>query len=167
MSLTVQSQEHRPFLNRTVFNSYLELGTALNNHIIPFTFDINFGARVYDYAFIGLNFSVDVPIERSDYSHWDLSYICIPVGFDIRALIPASRSFYPYLEFSSSLVFSNYDPIYGAKIRAGMGFDIKRFSFGIGYLLYRVGYSDHCATGFEKQFHLGYVKFGVRIGRTE
>ena len=141
---------------------YVESGAALCSTDLPVSFDINFGARVYDYAFFGLSISADLIFESNYYHHsssLDYEDVFIPVGFDIRGFIPANRNFYPYFEFASSMVFlpSSYHPIFGAKIRAGMGFEIGRFSFGLGYVTYR-GDPDG-------KWNLGYAKIGIRIGK--
>lgn len=152
-----QNQD-RPFLKQTVFNMYVESGVALCSTELPVSFDINFGARVYDYAFFGLSISADLIFESYHLSSWDFEDVFIPVGFDIRGFIPANRNFYPYVEFASSMVFlpSSYY-LFGAKIRAGMGFEIGRFSFGLGYMTYR-GDPDG-------KWNLGYAKIGIRIGK--
>ena len=141
----------RPFVKDARFQSYLSAGFFDGNIQMGVDGIWSCGVRIFDYGYVGLQTGF-----RYSFKYYD--YWVIPLQVDLRGYYPINRMIHPYVEFSPGLelrILRDYwedDYIQYFSYYVGAGFDIRRFSIGVGY--YR-GYYSH-------NFH---VKMEVKIGR--
>ena len=147
----------RPF-QKIRFQSYLHAGVVFLPDAWGPTFDASVGARLREYAYIG--------IETGFHYIWDVGYegdtdlsivlVYMPIGINLKGYIPVGKKIYPYINCSLG-AFINVDntDFSGFYCQVGAGIDIKRFSLGIGYSTIRNGGNINC----------GYVKLGIRLGK--
>ncbi len=140
------------------FQSYVYAGTIFQAGIGGPSVDLSFGARLFDYAYVGIETGFHMPITDAIYYYED-TYLFgyIPIGLNIKGYIPTGKKIFPYINctlggFVGVIDFGGHNGFY---CQVGAGIDIKRFSFGIGY-------SGLVQTG---AINCGYVKLGVRIGK--
>lgn len=155
--------------NGIKFQSYIYAGATFLEHAGGPTIDINIGARIYDYFYIGIETGFRCVFEeieyfgyRYDYERWyedSITAKCgyIPIGVNLKGYIPTGKKIYPYINCSLGgfIGVMDLNGLNGFYCQVGAGIDIKRFSFGIGY------------TGLVKEStaNCGYVKLGVRLGK--
>lgn len=149
---TITNTPTKPF-QKIRFQSYLYAGTVFLQEAVGPTFDASVGARLREYAYIGIEtgFHYLTIIDHGG----DFSYI--PIGINLKGYIPVGKKIYPYINCSlgAFIGLSDFDDLYGFYCQVGAGIDIKRFSLGIGYSTIMNGGNLNC----------GYVKFGIRLGK--
>ncbi len=177
------NEGERPFIKRAMFNMYIDwnfhLGASTDTYDggynAGFTWGggmyFTFGARIYDYVFVGAGFGAEVL--PTIFSGYDVEgFFNIPTFVNVRAFLPATSRIYPYIDIAAgpSCLFYlekfnafSFMPL-GANVRVGVGVDFSRFSLGLGYE--GIYYTDDYYT--EKfGIHTFYLKFGIRIGAME
>ena len=123
-----------------------------------------YGCRFNEYAFLGAGIGVSGNFykENGRYS----GSVQVPLFGDLRIFIPTKKTaLYPYFAASLGPQFRCYGFIEGqreskfgvqAYFRAYTGLEYKRFTLGVGYMMW----------GDEKaQTHFGFVKLGIRLSR--
>lgn len=150
------SDGQKPFIKKIKFQGYGYLGLPFSSNAVGPSFDLNLGARFYDYFYLGLELGY-APIFVKEYgysyysgysyyySYWDILHD-VTIGINMKGYIPVSEKLYPYANLSLGF---HYPTLFGMQL--GLGVDYKRLSCGMGYELLLLG------------GHLGYVKFGVRF----
>lgn len=192
----------RPFIKRAMFNMYIDwnLHSGKSNPS-PFGFTwgggmyFTFGARIYDYVFVGAGFGAEILPCLSTYNiswYYDTyidGFFNIPAFINVRAFIPATDRIYPYLDVAAGPSVSFYlDQFEGFEIlpiafnlRVGLCVDFSRFSLGVGYeglfgKIDRIIYEYNTQTGEIIDYwwsrdklgvHTAYLKLGIRIGPME
>lgn len=146
----------RPF-QKIRFQSYLHAGAIFLKEAGGPTFDVSVGARLREYAYIG--------IETGFHLIWDIhyDYSCdsavayVPIGINLKGYVPVGKKkIYPYINCSlGAFIDVDRTDFYGFYCQVGAGIDIKRFSLGIGYSTIMNGGNLNC----------GYVKLGIRLGK--
>lgn len=159
-----KSHSDRQKDSRVLFNAYAEMGCTFAAYEAGPSLSVAAGARIYDYAFVGLSFGSEAPFGTRGY--YGLDAVEFPLMVDLRGYLPTKTSFYPFMEFAFGVDFlddfsyTQYYYLYPAvcaKIRLMLGLEYKRIVFGMGY---------NCMTfGGGASAHFGYAKVGVRIGR--
>ncbi len=161
-------QISRPFIKDARFQSYFSAGYFDGSLSRGVEGMWSCGVRIFDYGYAGLQTGLRYAWKYG-YEYW-----MIPMWVDLRGYYPINNLIHPYIEFSCGLEFRRYmsigydypyyGPYYGYPGRnsrdwlqyfsyyVGAGFDISRFTMGVGY--YRGFYS-----------HNLHVKMGVKIGR--
>ena len=144
------------------FQAYSYLGADFNSAMGGPTLDVSAGVRITDYFYAGLEtgfhtMMADLYVSTS-YALYPYSVFMvggyIPIGLNMKGYLPVTEKFMPYLnctlggamgciDFSGRAFYCN----------VGTGFDLGRFSFGIGYM--NLGGS----------MHNGYVKLGYKFGK--
>ena len=127
--------------------------------------DLSLGMRLWDYGYIGVEMGFHSLFFTTEFVDWenfkvykDISTNAyMPVGINLKGYIPTGKKIYPYVNCSLGGFFGMIvlDGLNGFYCQAGVGIDVKRFSFGIGY------------NGLVKYdtANCGYVKLGVRFGK--
>ena len=142
---------------------YVNLGAIFNAMGGGPTFDVNVGARIHNYFYVGVEtgfHSLLTPYEYIyDYTRFSgvLFEAYVPLGINLKGYFTKSRVVNPFINCSLGGFFgiADLDGLNGFFCQAGAGIDVKRFSFGIGY------------SGLVKYdtAHCGYVKLGCRFGK--
>ena len=121
--------------------------------------DLSLGMRLWDYGYIGVETGFHSLLQRIYFydNEYNSTLAYIPVGINLKGYIPTGKKIYPYVNCSLGGFFGMIvlDGLNGFYCQAGVGIDVKRFSFGIGY------------NGLVKYdtANCGYVKLGVRFGK--
>ncbi len=172
----------RPFIKRAMFNMYIDwnLHLGATDHYTSVFYNedayagftwgggmyLTFGARIYDYVFVGAGFGAEfLPsiYTAKDYETgwWDSykyvgGFCNMPIFFNARAFIPATSRVFPHVDIAvgpSMLFYLDrlndfmLCPV-ATYLRIGIGVDISRFSIGVGYegvyghILYNEGHLD-------------------------
>ena len=170
-SQTASTQTTKP-ASRAVYQGIIEFsGFVGNNNGITdggIGIDIINGVRINKYVFMGLG--VGSHDDFASYQGFTIFSANMNVFTDVRAYIPTKiEGFYPYLGTAIGPMISFYQGAYGygqsvseskiytyAFFRINAGFDIKRFTLGLGYELW--------ANKTEKLNYF-FFKFGVRLGK--
>lgn len=124
--------------------------------------DLSLGMRLWDYGYIGVEMGFHSLFFTTESMDWESSKVTyteayIPLGINLKGYIPTGKKIYPYVNCSLGgfIGLIELDGLNGFYCQAGVGIDVKRFSFGIGY------------NGLVKYStaNCGYVKLGVRFGK--
>ncbi len=127
--------------------------------------DLSLGMRLWDYGYIGVEMGFHSLFFTTEFVDWENFKVYkdtstnayMPVGINLKGYIPTGKKIYPYVNCSLGGFFGMIvlDGLNGFYCQAGVGIDVKRFSFGIGY------------NGLVKYdtANCGYVKLGVRFGK--
>lgn len=166
---TIGSSSQKYSFNGVKLQSYIYAGGVFFKQAGGPTFDANIGARLYDYAYIGIEAGFHyIFLNQNIYDtnrYGDIIKIgtrivhrgYIPIGINVKGYIPVGKKIYPYINcsFGSFIGLFDFNSVNGFYCQAGAGIDIKRFSIGLGYSgLIQLG-----------SFTCGYVKLGVRLGK--
>lgn len=145
---------------------YVYIGSVFDAVSGGVTVDASVGMRLWKYAYVGVEIGFHTlfgTLTMYDYylgyTSYQLTGAYVPVGVNMKGYIPAGvgKRIYPYINcslggFIGAIDFAGSDGFY---CQVGVGIDIGRFSFGIGY------------TGLvtETTGSGGYIKLGARFGR--
>lgn len=129
--------------------------------------DLSLGMRLWDYGYIGVETGFHSLLQRIDYSYdyeyyeYNSTLAYIPVGINLKGYIPTEKEIYPYVNCSLGGFFGFMDlnRYNGFYCQAGVGIDVKRFSFGIGYN----GFVNYHFINKNHTISCGYVKLGARF----
>lgn len=157
----------RPFQNIR-FQSYLYAGVAFFKQAVGPTFDASVGARLREYAYIGIEtgfhtifynrrISYKNQYGNIRYRSYTATLGYVPIGINLKGYVPVGKKIYPYINcsFGSFIGLFEINKVNGFYSQVGAGIDIKRFSLGIGYSVIMNGGNFNC----------GYAKFGIRLGK--
>lgn len=148
---------------------YVTLGCIFNSTGGGPTFDASIGAKMFDYFYIGAEtgfHSMFTPVNfdytSSDGNLWHVEGTLfegyIPLGVNMKGYITKNRIVNPYINCSLGGFFGIGDTLGGWNgfyCQVGAGFDIKRFTFGVGYSGLVISDVASC----------GYIKLGIRFGK--
>ena len=144
---TIGSSSQKYSFNGVKLQSYIYAGATFLEHAGGPTVDINIGARIYDYFYIGIETGFRCVFEEIEYLGYGYEYErwyedsitvkCgyIPIGANLKGYIPTGKKIYPYINCSLGgfIGVMDFNGLNGFYCQVGAGIDIKRFSFGIGY----------------------------------
>lgn len=133
------------------------------------TLDVSVGAKIYEHFYIGAETGFHSLLTHVDYEYVDpdgnLRHVegtlfegYIPLGVNMKGYITKNKVVNPYINCSLGGFFGIGDTMNGWNgfyCQVGAGFNIKHFTFGIGY------------SGLVKYdtASCGYIKLGVRFGK--
>ena len=163
---TYKPQPHKiskPTLTPIKFSGHVLVGNLFGKYwskAMPTRFmagpavDVSLGMSIYEYFYMG----VESGFHTAFYTHVqrpELYLGFVPIGANIKVFFTRKNRVNPYATFS----FGGYigvskesDGINGTNIQIGLGLEVSRFSFGVGY------------SGLSKN-HMGieggYVKLGI------
>lgn len=165
------------YIHNILLNGYLELGVPFTATAVGPGFSGTIGVRFYDYAFVGFNAGIDAIFTSYALTGVKGCMISVPLMFNFRAYYPVNDGLYPFFDFSAGLnnIFSSayyytqeeenivshnkrmsYDGL-ASRVRILFGIEYKRIEAGLGY--------DCVPLGGGNAMHLGYFKFGIRLGK--
>lgn len=183
-SISRKALNHGKYLNKIKPQAYLYFGTPIEKNGAGPAIDASFGARFYDYFYLGLELGYACVFEKTEWIYTDASgnrstvvniwmYThMITLSANMKAYLPVSEKVFPFMNLSLGLgVFPldgmihdqqnrpEYDLYLGNSItwfnmQMGAGVDLGRFSIGIGY---------HLLSKNDVRANLGYLKVGVRL----
>lgn len=145
------------------FQGYAHLGADFNSVMGGPTLDISAGVRITDYFYAGLELGFHTLMADLYITDFQAMYPYsvfmvggyVPIGLNMKGYLPVSKKFMPYINCTLGGAIGCID--FGDEgffhCNVGAGFDLGRFSFGIGYMNLG-GSMDN-----------GYVKLGYRFGR--
>ena len=151
---------NRPFIKGVRFNGYFEMHILFSDPNRNRTYyglcpSASMGVRIFDYGYVGVMTGTD--LEFGDYNDYSILRLVVPFMIDTRGYFPINEKYHPYLEFAcgGGAVFDESEYV-GTKVKFRLcaGIDIRRLSLGLGWN----------ATGTSN--HQGFVKVGVKIGKT-
>ena len=150
--------DSRPFVKDVRFQGYLTSGLYYGDNLCLDLFSLSLGIRLFDYGYVGIKtgflWDLTATYDLDGVHHFGHIRFRMPVMLDLRGYYPISRTIHPYFEFSPGLEPSLLETGYlSFAYQLGLGFDINHFTFGVGYY-----------SGFGQ--HNGYLKLGVRLGKT-
>ena len=151
------------------FQGYATLGCIFNSIGGGPTLDVSVGTKIYEHFYIGAETGFHSLLTHVDYeyTHSDGSWRhvegtlfegYIPLGVNMKGYITKNKIINPYINCSLGGFFGVGDAMKGLNgfyCQAGAGFDIKCFTFGVGYSGLVIYDTASC----------GYIKFGVRFGK--
>lgn len=161
------------YIHRIMPSGYIEFGAPFTAIAAGPSLQGIFGARFYDYAFVGFSMGIDALFSNPT----NTCVINLPLLFDFRVFYPVQDNLYPFFEFSCGMnnLFSSYDYSVDnggivqhykkrmsydgltARVKILFGIEYKRIEAGLGY--------DCVPLGGGNAMHLGYFKFGIRLGK--
>ena len=165
------------YIHNILLNGYLELGVPFTATAVGPELSGTLGVRFYDYAFVGFNAGIDALFTSYILTGVKGCIISVPLMFNFRAYYPVNDGLYPFFDFSVGLnnIFSSayyytqdgesilshnkrmsYDGL-TARVKILFGIEYKRIEAGLGY--------DCVPLGDGNAMHLGYFKFGIRLGK--
>ena len=144
----------RPFIKGVRFQAYLTTGFYYGNGLCFDLPSFSIGIRIFDYGYVGIKtgFLLDVSGFFQYYHHDAPDETRCPVLLDLRGYYPINKTIHPYIEFSPGFEIALSEGYLDFSYQIGFGFDINRFSFGVGFY-----------SGFGE--YNGYLKYGVRLGK--
>lgn len=150
---------------QTTYNSIIEfqghigVGTIFQENAGGPTLEVSAGARIADALYVGMTTGYSALFTR--YKEYGIKYKIdegyFPVGLNLKWYFANGTRGQLYVEYTSGLFFGSlslrdYIKV-GNMFQFGLGLDINRFNFGIGYSgLYKEGTSSS-----------GYIKLGYRF----
>lgn len=134
--------------------------------------DVTLGVKIYERLFIGFETGYHHffarYLDRStiyDYngSHFSLGYV--PLGANFKGYFLRNSKVLPYISCSLGGFIGVVDlnGMNGFHCQVGLGAEIRRFSFGIGYNGIKITKIDGTSVNNIEASNLGYVKFGMRF----
>lgn len=149
------------------YGGYIEfggyVGEKYGNPMGGVVMDIVNGCRFNDYAFVGLGFGL---YNFFSDSYYGFTYkLGIPIYADLRATYPTKKGVNPFfgiavgpkIDFLTLADrYDSLDPEVMAFYRMNFGFEVKRFTMGVGYQM--EGKSGNYTHFFD-------LRFGARLGR--
>jgi hypothetical protein len=145
------------------FQGYFTLGTIFTSISAGPTVDLNLGVKIYEHFYLGVEsgfHTMLTPINDNyleSLENW-ISEMYIPLGVNMKIFFTKNKTVNPYLNCSLGGFFGVGDALGGLNgfyCQAGAGFDVRRFTFGIGYSgLVKYGTAS-----------CGYIKLGLRLGK--
>jgi hypothetical protein len=161
------NKEKSPKANRSTipikYQGYISFGTIFNSAGAGPALDVNMGAKIYEHFYMGVEsgfHTMIIPLEKNSYNSLreKVSEMYIPLGVNMKIFFTKNKTVNPYLNCSLGGFFGVGDALGGLNgfyCQAGVGFDVRRFTFGIGYSgLVKYGTAS-----------CGYIKLGVRLGK--
>lgn len=145
--------------------------------------DASFGVRITKIAFVGIGVGIHSNFSKikSSTDTTKMSEILMPLYFDGRVYIPTKADINPYFRVCTGLhlpIYSRTDNYslelgyqtyinkenvnrrIGAFVQCGLGCEIRRFQFNLGYR-YMGGAKTNPSYG-----HYGFLTLGVRLGKS-
>ena len=146
------------------FQGYAQVGAIFTAEGGGPTLDLTFGAKIYEYFYVGAEVGFHTCLTPYEYYGYYGSYsgeifeAYVPIGVNMKGYFTKGRKVNPYINCSLGgfVGVADIEGLNGFHCQVGLGIDIKRFSFGIGY--------NGLVKGAAK-FNSGYVKLGVRFGK--
>ena len=149
------------------YGGYIEfggyVGEKYGNPMGGVVMDIVNGCRFNDYAFVGLGFGL---YNFFSDSYYGFTYkLGIPIYADLRVTYPTKKGVNPFfgiavgpkIDFLTlATEYDSLDPEVMAFYRMNFGFEVKRFTMGVGYQM--EGKSGNYTHFFD-------LRFGARLGR--
>lgn len=155
----VQIQENypstRPFIKGVRFNGYFDMNLLYTKYsganVLSENPSLSLGVRIFDYGYVGVKSGIE--LVEMFYKKDSHVFLMVPLMADFRGYFPINADVHPYMEFAFGnawVIDSSYIGS-GWRHNLGAGFDIKRFSLGMGW---------------NKQGNLNrfYFKIGVKLG---
>ena len=136
------------------FQGSAHVGTIFDAYGGGPTLDVDAGARVFNYVYVGVATGFHTYFTPSYYGTYWLGYV--PIGVNLKGYFTKDKMVNPYVNCSLGGCIFVSGRGGGFHCQAGAGVEIKRFSFGIGYN----GFIQNGARGDS-----GYIKLGVRFGK--
>ena len=136
------------------FQSSAHIGTIFDAYGGGPTFDIDAGARMFNYLYMGVATGVHTYFAPSYYGTSWVGYV--PIGVNLKGYFTKDKVVNPYVNCSLGGCIFVSGRGGGFHCQAGAGVEIKRFSLGVGYN----GFIVNGVRGDS-----GYIKLGVRFGK--
>ncbi len=168
LAITSNAQSFRNFnTDSSVYSNvklqgYVNLGTNFLSAGAGPTFDATIGARIYDHLYAGVEVGfhtlfIPISVPIGDFYAKTTAYsLYVPIGVNLKGYFTKGHNFTPYINASLGGFIDCVASGGAGYCQVGMGFDIKRFAFGIGY---------SGLFGSASLVNMGYIKLGVRFGR--
>lgn len=139
-------------INKIKAQGYVYLGTPIEANGAGPAADISFGARFYDYFYLGGEVSYACVFEK--YGYYRISMHLVSLNANMKGYWPVSEKFFPFLNLSIGMCLFPVEGMAWFNMQVGPGFDFKRLSVGIGY---------HLLSKYGINVHMDYFKIGVRL----
>lgn len=139
----------RPFIKDARFQAYLTTGLYFGDDLCLDVPSFSLGVRLFDYGYVGVKTGILMDFMsgrryfggyyyEDHYYYQDLMYhlgfLRMPILLDFRGYYPINRKIHPYIEFSPGLEICLLEIGYFSfAYHLGVGFDISRFTFGVGF----------------------------------
>ena len=145
-------QQNLTSITPVKFQGYVNLGTVFNGYVGGPTFDVTAGARIYEYLYVG--------VETGFHTLFEYGYLYgyIPVGVNMKGYFTRNNKVNPYLNCTLGGFFGvgEFDGFNSFHCQVGLGIDVKRFTFGIGY---------NALVVEGESVDMGYIRLGFRFGK--
>ena len=152
------------------FRMYAYYGTGFTKSVVGPTVDLSVGVEIYQCVYLGVEsgfHSLFAPIEGLSWlnlSNLKTSSVYVPdtyvpIALNLKGYFLKNSVAIPYfnISFGGFIGCCSFSGSNGLYVQVGGGFDVKCFSFGIGYMGRQV--IDHEIT----TPNAGYVKIGYRF----
>ena len=143
-----------PVNAKVKFQGSAYVGTIFDAYGGGPTFDIDAGARIFNYVYAGVATGFHAYFMPSNYGTFWVGYV--PIGVNLKGYFMKDKVVNPYVNCSLGGCIFVSGRGGGFHCQAGAGVEVKRFSFGIGYN----GFILNGSRGDS-----GYIKLGIRFGK--
>ena len=176
-----KTSNHGKYIDRIKAQAYFYFGTPIEKNGAGPAIDASFGARFYDYFYLGAELGYACIFEKmvltqGNYkveNFWMYSHL-FSINVNMKGYLPVSEKLFPFINLTMGLGFfpldgtihdgqhrSDYDIHLGLtnglrwfNMQVGAGVDFKRFSVGLGY---------HALSKNGVTANIGYFKMGIRL----
>ena len=140
--------DFKVYIAKIKWQGYCQMGLLFGDAVGP-TLEGSFGARIYDYLYVGAEIAYKPLFDVYYYYEEDEPALLHDafIGANVKCYVPAAEKIYPFMNLS--LGYHNFNKVSTFGLQFGTGLDFGHFSFGIGYDMV------HNVDNF------GYIKFGV------
>ena len=136
------------------FQGYAHVGTIFDAYGGGPTLDVDAGARIFNYFYVGLATGFHTSFAPSSIGPLWVGYV--PIDVNLKGYFTKGKKFCPYVNCSLGGFIAVSGRGGGFHCQAGAGLEYERFSFGIGY-------NGFILNGTRADS--GYIKLGIRFGK--
>lgn len=169
--------DHNQNIVPVKFQGYANLGATFDSISGGPSFDLSIGMNIYNYLYIGIatgfhtsfyyydDYTTDTPMSEM------LIGAYIPIGANIKGFFNPKNNFlfFGNASLGGFIGLIDIKKLNGLMFQIGAGFDYRRFTFELGYLLlYPTSYYKIPLEILPSRFiiaHGGYMRIGIRFGQ--
>ena len=153
----VKAPKYRPIK----LQSHITFSGTLGGRMYGLEMDCGIGMNIRDYLYAGLNIGMGymdggMGIAKSVNAYYtNICDLYFPLGVNLKVYLLKDKKVIPYIGgIVGGYISSTYNN-HGLYCKAGAGFDMRYFTFGMGY---------NAFIGPAYKLHAGYISVGVRFG---
>lgn len=156
---SVEKKTFGKYIHRIKPQGYLYGGMVFNGWYIGPSLDFTYGARFYDYFFLGVELGYSCWFEKLYYDwggyYWNWTSLQFAsLRLNMKGYWPITEKISPFMNFGIGTSVWIPGAFAFFNMQLGAGVEIRRFSVDMGYNLLSI---------YGAGIHSGYLRFGVRF----